>query len=209
MLEALILGGGFAFAAAVQPGPLQAFLLSRVAAVGWRRTLPAAVAPLISDGPIAFAMLALLDGMARGFERVLQGLGGCVLLYFAVRTLMEWRKGVVEEDAGDREGPKTLLQAVVVNLLNPGPYLGWSLILGPAVLRAWDRRPVDAVALVGSFYGTMVVCLVGFILLVGTTTRFGPSFRRRLLLLSAVALFGLAVFSWWMAFAGWGTPQPL
>ncbi len=31
MIENMIIGGGFAFAAAVQPGPLQAFLLSRVA----------------------------------------------------------------------------------------------------------------------------------------------------------------------------------
>jgi threonine/homoserine/homoserine lactone efflux protein len=199
MIEALILGGGFAFAAAIQPGPLQAFLLSRVAAVGWRRTLPAAVAPLISDGPIAFVMLALLDGMARGFERVLQGVGGCVLLYFAVRTLIEWRHGVAGEAEGADQAPRTLAQAVVVNLLNPGPYLGWSLILGPAALRAWDRHPIEAMALVGSFYGTIVVCLVGFILLAGMTTRLGPTFRRRLQLVSAVALVGLAAFSWWMA----------
>ena len=44
MFELMLIGGGFAFAAAVQPGPLQAFLLARVAADGWKRTLPAALA---------------------------------------------------------------------------------------------------------------------------------------------------------------------
>ena len=38
MLQYVVLGAGFAFAAVIQPGPLQAFLLSRVAAAGWRRT---------------------------------------------------------------------------------------------------------------------------------------------------------------------------
>ena len=49
-----------AFAAAIQPGPLQAFLLARVAAAGWKRTLPAVLAPLLSDIPIAtLAVLGL------------------------------------------------------------------------------------------------------------------------------------------------------
>ncbi len=43
MLPNVLLGSGFAFAAVIQPGPLQAFLLSRAVAAGWRRTLPAAL----------------------------------------------------------------------------------------------------------------------------------------------------------------------
>jgi len=49
MVEYIIIAAGFAFAAAAQPGPLQAFLLSRVVSAGWKQTLPAAFAPLISD----------------------------------------------------------------------------------------------------------------------------------------------------------------
>lgn len=47
LLEYIFVGGSLAFAAAAQPGPLQAFLLSRVAAVGWKRTLPASLAPIV------------------------------------------------------------------------------------------------------------------------------------------------------------------
>jgi len=35
----MLMGSGFPFAATIQPGPLQAFLLSSVARIGWRRTL--------------------------------------------------------------------------------------------------------------------------------------------------------------------------
>lgn len=199
MLEYIIVGGGFAFAAVVQPGPLQAFLLSRVAADGWRRTLPAAIAPMISDGPIALLVLTLLHNVARGLEDVLRGIGGVVFLYFAVRTFLEWRSMAGGEAASEPSSPRTLMQAVVVNLLNPGPYLGWSLILGPMMLEAWAEHPMHAVALVVSFYAVIVGGLALFIVLVGTTTALGPRGRRALLLASSIALAGIAVFSIWSA----------
>ncbi len=199
MLEYILIGGGFAFAAAVQPGPLQAFLLARVAADGWRRTLPAALAPLISDGPIALLILVFLHNVARGFESFLKAVGGFVFLYFAVKTFLEWRSigdGAVHEA---QSAPRTLLQAVAVNIINPGPYLGWSLILGPLALEAWAESPTHAFALVGSFYVVMVLSLSLFILLLGTTSFLGPKGRRSLLLASSFALAGIAVYSLWSA----------
>ncbi|MEN8163070.1 MAG: LysE family transporter [Acidobacteriota bacterium] len=197
MLEYIIIGGGFAFAATVQPGPLQAFLLSRVAADGWRRTLPAAFAPLISDGPIAFLVLTLLHNVARGFESVLKGMGGVVFLYFAVKTFLEWRHMRLGTTQTTQSSPRTLLQAVVVNLLNPGPYLGWSLILGPLMLEAWAESPAHAIALVVSFYSVMLFSLALFIVLVGTTSVLGPRGRQGLLLASSFALAAIAVYSLW------------
>ena len=60
MLSSLLLGSGFAFAAAIQPGPLQAYLFSSVAQHGWKRTLPAAFTPILSDGPIILTVLLVL-----------------------------------------------------------------------------------------------------------------------------------------------------
>jgi threonine/homoserine/homoserine lactone efflux protein len=197
MLEYILIGGGFAFAAAAQPGPLQAFLLSRVAAVGWKRTLPAAFAPVISDGPIAVVMLTLLHHVARGFESFLRGAGGIVLLYFAVRTFLEWRRAKDGIELETTSSPRTLLQAVGVNFVNPGPYIGWSLILGPVAVQAWAEAPVKAVVLVTTFYVVMVVSLALFIMLLGTTSFLGPRGRRGLLLAASIALAGIAVYSFW------------
>ena len=202
MIEAILVGGGFAFAAVVQPGPLQAFLLSRVATVGWRRTLPAAFAPLISDGPIAVLVLTVLHTVARGFESLLRGIGGAVFLCFAIKIFLEWRNAATGETAAAPSAPRTLGQAVVVNLLNPGPYLGWSLVLGPMMLEAWTEHPLHAVALVISFYTVIVGGLALFILLVGTTSALGPRGRQGLLLASSIALAAIAVFSFWSAFLG-------
>ena len=202
MLKYILIGSGFAFAAAVQPGPLQAFYLSRVASGGWRKTLPAALAPVISDGPIAVLILLVLNKLPQGFESYLKAAGGILLLYFASKAFREWRRGSEGKGREAQSAPRTLFQAVAVNAVNPGPYLGWSLVLGPAFLEAWQQNPAYAVALVTAFYVTMVVSLALFILLLGTTTFLGPSGRRGLLLVASAALSALGIYQLISAF-GW------
>ena len=194
MLKYILIGSGFAFAAAAQPGPLQAFYLSRVASGGWRKTLPAALAPLISDGPIAFLILSVLHRLPEGFENYLKAAGGLLLLYFAGKTFLEWRRGINEATQDTQSAPRTLFQAVAVNAVNPGPYLGWSLVLGPTALEAWQQTPAHAVALIAAFYVTMVFSLALFILLLGTTSFLGPRGRRGLLLAASLALASLGIY---------------
>ena len=192
MFEYLIIGSSFAFAAAVQPGPLQAFLVSRVASTGWRRTLPASLAPLISDIPIALLVLLVLGQLSVSIQHVLRACGGVVLLYFAYVALRHFQQpGVLNLR---RSAPRTLLDAVLVNLLNPGPYIGWSLVLGPSVLAAWRKQPMYAFTVVGAFYFTMVVVLALFIYLVGTVRFLGSAGQRVLIAVSAVALVGLGLY---------------
>jgi threonine/homoserine/homoserine lactone efflux protein len=193
MLESILFGGGFAFAAAVQPGPLQAFLLSRVAEDGWRRTLPAALSPLLSDGPIALLALVVLGRVSAGAQQVLRGAGGFLLLYLAWSALRHWRRPAGPGKAGG-DTPRTLLQATLVNLLNPNPYLGWALVLGPAAMAAWHRAPSTAVALVVSFYATLVVMLAVTIVLFGTARALGPRGQRALLAVSGIALAALGIW---------------
>ena len=194
MLEYILIGGGFAFAAAWQPGPLQAFLLSRIAAIGWRRTVPSALAPVISDGPIAVLILLVLNRLPDGMETILQAAGGVALLFLAGAAFREWRRNRNPESQEQGSAPRTLLQAVIVNTLNPGPWLGWSLIMGPLFLEAWQKSAGHAVALVAAFYITMVACLVLFILLLGTTSFLSPRGRHALHLVSALALAGLGMY---------------
>jgi threonine/homoserine/homoserine lactone efflux protein len=194
MIEYILIGSGFAFAAAIQPGPLQAFLLSSVAQKGWKRTLPASFAPLLSDGPIAALTLLVLNQIPEVMSKVLQAVGGIFLIYLAWGSYREWRRDETSEAKGDSSAPQTLLKAAMVNILNPNPYLGWSLVLGPAFLAAWGQGPGYAAALIIAFYGTMVIALAGTILLFGTTRFLGPAGRRTLILVSAVVLAALGVY---------------
>jgi threonine/homoserine/homoserine lactone efflux protein len=192
MLKHLLLGGGFGLAAAIQPGPMLAFLLARTAAAGWRRTLPACLAPLLSDGPIALVSVLLLSRLPSSFQVVLRAAGGVLLLYFAASSFREWRRP--DGPAGHGSTPRTLVQAALVNLLNPNPYLAWSLVLGPAVVAAWRESAIHAVAFVGALYGTMCATTAGFVLLVGTSGFLGPRARRALVLVAAALLAGLGLY---------------
>ena len=194
MLKYFILGGGFAFAAAVQPGPLLAFLFSRVAISGWRRTLPAALAPMISDGPIAILVLLVLNRFGGGFVNILKAAGGILLLYFAGKTLSAWRQEKTGTALEAPSAPKTLFQAVAVNLVNPGPYLGWSLVLGPLTIEAWNQSYGHAITLVTTFYVSMVLFLSLIIIIFGTTSLLGNRGKRALMLASAAALACIGVY---------------
>ena len=183
-----------AFAAAIQPGPLQAFLLSSVAQRGWKRTLPAAFSPLLSDGPIALIVLLVINRLPDVMGRILQVAGGVLLLYLAWASYRQWKQPVVEDSEQKGPAPRTLLQAAGVNLLNPNPYLGWSLVLGPAFLSAWHQGPANAAVLIAAFYVTMVIMLAATILLFGTTSFLGPRGRHALILVSAITLALLGLY---------------
>jgi threonine/homoserine/homoserine lactone efflux protein len=194
VFESIFIGCGFAFAAAVQPGPLQAFLFSRVAQKGWKRTLPASFAPLFSDGPIAVLMIFMLDHVSTAMCGVLQFAGGILLLYFAWTSYRQWKKQEDPEPATSDSVPQTLMQAAAVNILNPNVYLGWSLVLGPAVLSAWHKNPEQAVALVLAFYITMVCALAGTIFLFGTSRFLSAKGKRTLVLISSILLALIGVY---------------
>jgi threonine/homoserine/homoserine lactone efflux protein len=196
----LLLGVTFSFAAVVQPGPLQSFLVNQSLARGWRRTAPAALAPLISDGPIMALVLLVLTRIPSSFVRILHAAGGLFLLYLAAGAYRTWRRSAVASANPAGHGRQTLARAILVNLLNPNPYLGWSLVMGPTFLRGWREAPTHGLALLAGFYVTMVGGLLGTIVLASAAGRLGTRAHRALLGLSALALLGFALYQ--LAVAG-------
>ena len=158
------------------------------------RTMPVSFAPLLSDVPIALLALFVLNRIPETTSRILQAAGGIFLVYLAWASYKKWRQRITAESKTNDSAPRTLAQAVTINLLNPNPYLGWSLVLGPSVLAAWHESSTSAVVLIIAFYTTMVIVLACTILLFGTTRFLGSSSRRALILISAVTLAVLGVY---------------
>ncbi len=203
MNEYIVFGATFAFAAAVQPGPLFAFLVSQTLRLGWRHTLPAAFSPLLSDVPIVIVLLLALSRLPSWFTRVLQIAGGVLLLYLAFQAYRRWRTYDAPGQVVKKESvPKGVLQAALVNILNPGPYLGWGLILGPLAIKGWRESPVNAIALVVAFYTTMVACLAGIIVLFGVARNLGPRIVRILIAVSVVCLAAFGCYQLWKGIVG-------
>jgi threonine/homoserine/homoserine lactone efflux protein len=185
-------GIGFGFAAASQPGPFQTYLISQSISQGWRRTLPSALAPLLSDGPIIALCLLVLSQVPVWMEQVLYGVSGVFILYLAWGALRAWRAppvpDVLEVQAGLPMG-----KAVVMNMLSPGPYIFWTLVTGPILVAGWRESPMVGLSFLGGFYLTLVGALAAIILVFGLAARFGEGIKHAMLGVSAVALlvFGL------------------
>lgn len=204
MLKFVAIGAGLAFAAAVQPGPLQAYLFARVTASGWRRTLPASFAPLLSDGPIAILALVVFGRLSPDMQGALRLAGGLVLLFLGWKALRRGRRGVPRSTGEGDRVPRSLLEATLVNILNPNPYIGWTLILGPNVVAAWREAPAFGVAVVAAFYTTMVLTLAVLIVLFGATRYFAGRSRRMLAFASALILVGLGCYQLVLSLRGFG-----
>lgn len=194
MLNYLIFGITYGFFAAVQPGPLQTFILSQAIKKGWRSTLPASFSPIISDIPIFILIMFLLTNVPQDFVYILRILGGLFLIYLGYHAYISWKTYNTEKEIEEPDSSKTLISAVTVNLLNPNPYLGWSLILGPIFLEGWNIHPIYGLSVVISFYFTMVVFLSITIILFSAARQLGPKISKLFIGLSALALFLFAIY---------------
>ncbi|HVN55791.1 MAG TPA: LysE family transporter [Anaerolineaceae bacterium] len=200
MLVYLSLGMSLGFAATVQPGPFLTYVISQTLKCGWRRTLPMAFAPIISDGPVAALILIFLVNLPKWMEPALRIAGGLFLLYLSYGAYRSWRSYDLLKISQAQATQQSVWKAVTVNLLNPGPYLGWSLVLGPLLLKGWREDPRNGLALLAGFYGTMVASLVVIILLFSATTNLGPRVNRTLIGLTAIALAIFGGYQLWMGF---------
>jgi threonine/homoserine/homoserine lactone efflux protein len=198
MIPYLLIAASYAFAAAAQPGPLQAYLVSQTMVSGWRRTLPAALAPLISDVPIVCLVLVVLTQVPSVFLNALRLAGGIYLLYLAFQAFQSYRRYREVPDASPPRVLQTVWKAVLVNLLNPNPYLGWTLIMGPLLLKAWEESPGHGITLVVTFYVVMILSTAAILALFAGARSLGPRIARGLVGVSAAALLGFGLYQLWV-----------
>ena len=194
----LLQGIGFGLAAASQPGPFQTYLISQSLTNGWRRTLPAALAPLISDGPIIAVCLLILSQVPAWMEKALYGVSGLFVLYLAFGAYQSWRSGSATID-GVSETSQSVCKAAFMNALSPGPYIFWTLVTGPILVVGWRESHVYGIGFLGGFYLTIVCSLAGIIVVFGLAARFGPKVNHAMLGISSLVLFLFGLFQIWKA----------
>jgi threonine/homoserine/homoserine lactone efflux protein len=202
MLSYIIQGITYGFAAAIQPGPMQAFIILQALKNGWRRSLIYVLVPLLSDLPIIALVVTVLAILPAGWVIVLRVAGGAFLLYLAWKSIRAALKYSGEDSGLEASPSKGLLQAVLINLLNPNPYLFWSLVTGPILLTGWKESPVYGIALLAAFYSVMTIVCAIIILVVSIAHRFNPRLRQWLMIASAIGLGIFGVYQLWMGIAG-------
>jgi threonine/homoserine/homoserine lactone efflux protein len=192
----LIQGLGFGLAAASQPGPLQTYLISQALTRGWKKSLVNALAPLISDAPIILLCVLVLSQVPEWFQRFLFIAGGIFVLYLAYGTYKTW-KNFDENQSQTESKIDGLPKAVMMNFLSPGPYIFWSLVTGPILVKGWREMPIHGISLLLGFYISFISALMLIIFIFGTAAKAGPKVNRAMLGISAVALFFFGLYQLW------------
>ncbi|MCK9422346.1 MAG: LysE family translocator [Bacteroidales bacterium] len=193
MINYLIIGISYAFACVVQPGPFQAFLFSQSLLNGWRKTVPLVFAPLITDGPIIALVLFSLTKLPPIILQVLQCAGGVLLIYLALKGYKTWKTFHSRKEPAIT-GQQNLFKAVMVNFLNPAPYIGWSLVMGPLLIKSWNISPVNGITFLTGFYSSMIIFSIGMVMLFAATRSLGTKVNRILIGVSAVVLFLFGIY---------------
>ncbi len=194
VIQGLVLGA----TAAAQPGAFQAFLLSLLARDGWRRALPAVLAPLISDRPIVVLVLLVLTRLPEQFPVGATDGGRAVPAVSGVGGVA----GVAgREPQRRRDAPppgsalRAVLKASLMNFLSPGPYIFWATVAGPILIAGWRASPTLGLSFLLGFYVALIGGMALFILVfAGLTGRIDPRLNRALGLVSAVALFAFGLY---------------
>jgi threonine/homoserine/homoserine lactone efflux protein len=202
MLPNFLLGATLGFAAAAQPGPMQVYLISQAVNHGWRRALPIAFAPLVSDLPIACLSILVLSRVPAPVTGWLRLAGGLFVLYLAGGAFQTWRAGASATPAQPPSIRMGALKGALVNLLNPNPWIAWTLVIGPLVVTAWRQAPSNGIAFLAGFYGVLLSGMVATAVVFGFACRFGPGVSRTLSGLSGLALAGFGCYLTFSGLAG-------
>ena len=153
MKSLLISGMLLGLSAGLSPGPMLTLVIAQTLRHGIREGTKVALAPLLTDTPIVIVCLLFLSVFSdmRPALGVISMFGGLYLFYLGLNS-MRFKAVDLQEDVD----PKSLKKGLMVNFLNPSPYLFWTSIGGPLVLKASSTSLVAAVAFVLPFYVMLV-----------------------------------------------------
>jgi len=154
-MERVLVGLGLGLAAGVSPGPLLTLVVSSTLERGFGAGLRVALAPVLTDAPIILLAILVLRDLPPAWLAWIGALGGCVVIYLGIDTL---RSPIQDRDPDQASSGNSLdlWRGAVVNLLNPHPWIFWTTVQGPLLIRGWRQDPVTAMAFVVAFYAAIV-----------------------------------------------------
>jgi threonine/homoserine/homoserine lactone efflux protein len=195
----LLQGITLALYATIMPGPLQAFLISYVLKNGWKRTLPSAFAPIMTDGPILALILFLLTQTPQWFLDMLRIAGGLFILYLARGIFLTFRRSGPTLEPDEGAARKGFFSAIAINALNPNPYIFWSVVGGPIVLSGWRESATLGISFLAAFFCTFICGLAALIILFATAGKVDPKISW---MLSTIAFIALLIFGLYQIVVG-------
>lgn len=168
-MEFITLGVLLGLSAGITPGPLLALVLSESLQHGTAAGMKVAASPVVSDLPIVLLMLYVTTSLSHltSLLGILSILGGGLLLFLGTRN---FRIRGLALDAGIST-PRPFSKGIVVNALNPHPYLFWFTVGAPVANRAMAQHYGWLLGFLGCFYGAFVAIKFVLAILAGRSRR--------------------------------------
>jgi threonine/homoserine/homoserine lactone efflux protein len=154
MFATLTVGILLGLSAGLTPGPMLTLVIAQTLRHNVREGMKVALSPLFSDLPIIILTLWALSRLA-SYQRVLGMLtlvGGLYVAYLAWECFQSGEIGA----ASAFDKPHSLRKGVILNLLNPAPYLFWATVGGPLIVQPREGRIAAAALFLVSFYTLLV-----------------------------------------------------
>ncbi|MFZ3383059.1 MAG: LysE family transporter [Candidatus Methanoperedens sp.] len=159
----LIIGIFLGFASGITPGPLLTLVISETLMKNKKEGIKVAISPIFTDIPIilitAFILLKISNfNLILGLISIL---GSIFLCYLAYGNIF-----FKKPKTGHIERSKSLEKGMIVNLLNPHPYLFWFTVGAPTLLKARDVGVYAVILFIAGFYIFLVGSKILIVLIV-------------------------------------------
>jgi threonine/homoserine/homoserine lactone efflux protein len=151
------LGLGMGLSSGLSPGPLLTLVVTASLRSGLAGGLRVALAPFLTDAPIIAVAVLFVNRLPAAALHWVGTAGGLVVIWLGVEILRSARDATLPGEPGTESDPRReLWRGVVVNALNPHPYLFWATVGGPALVNGWRTSPWHAFAFLVPFYVLLV-----------------------------------------------------
>ena len=190
-ITGIILG----LSAGLSPGPMLTLVITQTLQHGIREGIKVACAPLLTDVPIIVVCLGILSAFAdmNLVLGVLALIGGVYLFYLGISSF----RFTGDDLEVSQVNPQSLKKGVMINFLNPSPYMFWTSIGGPLVLKSPDSSLVSALVFIFPFYVLLVGSKVVVAVISGKSKNFLNSKHYRLIIrLLGLVLIGFGILFW-------------
>lgn len=154
IIEFLALGAFLGLTAGISPGPLLAITISESLQHGKWEGIKVAVSPLITDLPIVLSVLFVLSHLESSnfVIGLIAFFGASYLIYSGIESL-KIKPGSFELNLEKKDALK---RGVVVNFVNPHPYIFWLSIGGPIIFRSLNIHIWATVLFILGFYSLLI-----------------------------------------------------
>ena len=189
LIVGFILGAPAGFA----PGPMLVLIISETLRHGIRAGAKIAFIPLISDIPLLifsgffFSKLSNITTLIGSISII----GSIFLFYLGIKSYR-----IASSEIQNYSNRKlTLKELIIVNFLNPNPYLFWFTVGSPLMVRSFDKSLISGVSFLFGFYLGLVGSKFFLALITGKSRNFLQGFWYNLIMqFLGLSLIGLSIF---------------